>query len=386
MKIDPRILFEKQKRDFSSTLKFPGDIGNPFDNILRGINKINQINSFYFFLILLLFSAAGSILNFTNGIILLSFSLTDWILIKNLPRFQISFGEPQSQVFLLLLLRIPFIWVYFPYNLILQCFGSLLVLYGFYFEPSTISITKITLPSDKLKKNDPIRIIQLGDLHLERFGIREKKILKILSGLEPDLIVYTGDFLNLSFNSDSKAISQFIEFLNSLQRIANTFFVSGSPAVDLEETITLIEKHTIANRLTNVQRKVGVNNQTINIIGLTCSHNPSKDWQTLENIKTNPENFNLLLYHSPDLIFEISEEKSIDLMLSGHTHGGQVRLPILGALFTGSLYGRLIQNGFYRYKDILLYISRGIGFEGMGAPRVRFLCKPEIVEWTISKI
>ena len=91
-----------------------------------------------------------------------------------------------------------------------------------------------------------------------------------------------------------------------------------------------------------------------------------------------------MLYHSPDLIFEISEEKSIDLMLSGHTHGGQVRLPVFGALFTGSLYGRLIQNGLYRYRDILLYISRGIGFEGMGAPRVRFLCKPEIVEWTIT--
>ncbi len=199
-----------------------------------------------------------------------------------------------------------------------------------------------------------------------------KKILKILSSLEPDLIVYTGDFLNFPIIQNSMAISQFVEFLNSLQRIASTFFVSGSPAVDLEETITLIEKHTIANRLANVQRNVDVNNQTINIIGLTCSHNPSKDWRSLENIKTNPENFNLLLYHSPDLIFEISEEKSIDLMLSGHTHGGQVRLPILGALLTGSLYGRLIQNGFYRYKDILLYISRGIGFEGMGAPRVGF--------------
>ncbi len=79
------MLFDTQKRDFSSTIKFPGDIGNPFDNILRGINKINRINSFYFFLIILLISAAGSILNITNGIILLSFSLTDWILIKKPP-------------------------------------------------------------------------------------------------------------------------------------------------------------------------------------------------------------------------------------------------------------------------------------------------------------
>ena len=242
MKIVPKKLLKKQKRDFSSILKFPGDIGNPFDNLLRDINKINHIHSFYFFLILLLLSITGSLLNFKNGIILLTFSLFDWVLIKNLPRFQISFGESQSQVLLLLIMRIPFIWLFYPLNIILQFFGSLLVVYGFYYEPSTISITRISLQSKKIKKNDPIRIIQLGDLHLERFGIREKKVLKIISSLKPDLIVYTGDFLNLSFNSDPLAIDQIVEFFNSLQRIANTFYVSGSPAVDLEETIALIDK------------------------------------------------------------------------------------------------------------------------------------------------
>jgi len=71
-------------------------------------------------------------------------------------------------------------------------------------------------------------------------------------------------------------------------------------------------------------------------------------------------------------------------MLSGHTHGGQVRIPIWGAFFTGSLYGRKLQSGMYRIHDTLLYISRGIGLEGMGAPRVRFLCSPEIIEWKIN--
>ena len=188
-------------------------------------------------------------------------------------------------------MRIPFIWLFYPFNLILQFIGTLLVLYGFYYEPSTISITRISLHSKKIRKNDAIRVIQLGDLHLERFGVREKKVLKILSGLKPDLIVYTGDFLNLSFNSDPIAINQFAEFFNSLQRIANTFYVSGSPAVDLEETITIIDKLTSAEKVANVQRKVDVNNQTINIIGLTCTHNPHKDWHTLENININPKNF-----------------------------------------------------------------------------------------------
>jgi len=96
------------------------------------------------------------------------------------------------------------------------------------------------------------------------------------------------------------------------------------------------------------------------------------------------DKINILMYHSPDLIYEIKREDQIQIMLSGHTHGGQVRIPIWGAFFTGSLYGRKLQSGMYRIHDTLLYISRGIGLEGMGAPRVRFLCSPEIIEWKIN--
>ena len=85
------------------------------------------------------------------------------------------------------------------------------------------------------------------------------------------------------------------------------------------------------------------------------------------------------------MIYELEKNVHIDLMLSGHTHGGQVRLPFFGAIFTGSLYGRKLQSGLYRLYQTSLYISRGIGLEGMGAPRVRFLCKPEVVEWVIQK-
>jgi len=71
-------------------------------------------------------------------------------------------------------------------------------------------------------------------------------------------------------------------------------------------------------------------------------------------------------------------------MLSGHTHGGQIQLPLIGPLFTGSLYGLQLQSGLYKIHDTLLTISRGIGLEGLGAPRVRFLCPPEIIEWKIN--
>jgi predicted MPP superfamily phosphohydrolase len=80
----------------------------------------------------------------------------------------------------------------------------------------------------------------------------------------------------------------------------------------------------------------------------------------------------------------IAARMGIDLQLSGHTHGGQVRLPLIGALFTGSLYGKGFEAGRMELNNMTLYITRGIGLEGAAAPRLRLLCPPEIILWEIS--
>jgi predicted MPP superfamily phosphohydrolase len=86
----------------------------------------------------------------------------------------------------------------------------------------------------------------------------------------------------------------------------------------------------------------------------------------------------VLLYHSPDLVQEAAAHK-IDLYLGGHTHGGQLRLPFYGAIVTMSKYGKRYEAGLFQEGATKMYISRGIGFEGLGLPRARFLCLPEIV-------
>ncbi len=91
----------------------------------------------------------------------------------------------------------------------------------------------------------------------------------------------------------------------------------------------------------------------------------------------------LLLYHTPDLAPEAAAA-GIDLQLSGHTHGGQVRLPLFGALYAASLYGKRYEVGRLSEGGLTLYVTRGVGLEGKGAPRVRFLCPPEIVLWELG--
>jgi predicted MPP superfamily phosphohydrolase len=75
-----------------------------------------------------------------------------------------------------------------------------------------------------------------------------------------------------------------------------------------------------------------------------------------------------------------------DLYLCGHTHGGQIRLPLFGALITSSDFWKRYEMGRYEEGHTTLYVSRGLGMEGMGAPRARFLAPPEIVLWTLKGV
>jgi len=94
--------------------------------------------------------------------------------------------------------------------------------------------------------------------------------------------------------------------------------------------------------------------------------------------------YTLLLYHKPDL-FDEAVAQGIDIFLAGHTHGGQVRLPTQATLSgIASDHGQWNEMGLYTQGGTSLYVSRGIGMEGLDLPRVRFLCPPEIVGLEMS--
>jgi predicted MPP superfamily phosphohydrolase len=385
LKKQPVILDENQKREFHQTKYFPGTHGNPFDTILRTINKINDINTLIFIVFLIFATGIITLFNQNNWFLLLIFAAIDWLIISILPLLRISFGPVNSQVFLLFLLRGIFIWLPFPLNLMFEIFGVILIIIGFVYEPSVIKVSNIVLTSKKIKSSDEIKFIQIGDIHLEKPGIRETKLIEIIKKISPQFVLFTGDFLNLSNNENPDSINQIIDLFNKINQISPVYFVTGSPAVDLTLTIEAINKSIDAIHVNDRIEEILVGTTIVKIIGLYCSHNPDIDIQHLKEISITPETFNIMMYHSPDLIYDVDKNRFIDLMLSGHTHGGQVRLPFFGALFTGSLYGRKLQSGLYRLNQTYLYISRGIGLEGMGAPRVRFMCKPEVVEWVIRK-
>jgi len=370
--------------DFSQHKEFPGVEGNRFDVILHAAEIVARIPAPIFAVLLFGLAVIPTIGNWTWTIGFWAFLISDWLLVALLPKLRLSYGPSQPPVLILAILRTLFAFIPLPYALPFQIAGTLLVFYGFYIEPHHIRITRQTLISPKLSSKKPLRVLHLGDLHIEHITGRERQLQTEIARLKPDLILFSGDVLNLSFRSNPNAVEQARSILQKWTAPLGVFGVNGSPAVDLKEVFPMIMKDLPMHWLRDQKVTIHHDSDAIDIVGVSCTHMPFEDGPRLQRVMDGQDgNFTILLYHTPDLA-PIAAKHGIDLQLSGHTHGGQVRLPFYGAIFTGSLYGKRYEAGRYPHGDMDLYITRGIGMEGAGAPRVRFLCPPEIILWEIT--
>lgn len=323
------------------------------------------------------------------GIGFLSFALVDWLILAELPRRRRSFGPIGPGLIAFTFIRAIFT---IPAALIdasplwtgMLVLISNLALTGYVLntlwgEPFRLEVTYLTLRSSKLNGAPPLRILHFSDLHIERTTLREQKLLKLIDELRPDAIVFTGDLLNFSFVEDAQARSDCRAILASIHAPLGVYAIPGTPLVDTPEALQAIYSgldhiHLLIDQIRSIDGY-----PLVRLIGLNCTHDRSLDAPQLDRLsrEVQSDKFNLLLYHSPDLMPE-AIQANIDLYLCGHTHGGQVRLPFFGAIMTGSFYGKRYEMGRYQANHTTLYVSRGVGMEGKGAPRMRFLCPPEI--------
>lgn len=366
-------------KDFSSRKYYPGTPDNPFhiiDKVQLWVSKVPP-PILSFLLGGLVYIISG---NLAKSILLVLFNCLDWGLLSLLPAFRISFGPSALTTVILGILRIPFLLLPLPWAVFLQVIGTFLVLYGFFIEPQFPKVANYHLyfQSAHLDKAQ-IRIVLISDLHMEFLTKREKRVIHQIKEISPDLILFGGDFFNLSFQHHQQTFQDIISFFNQLKTEGEMLGVTGSPSVDLEDIIQNISPTLPIKLLHDESIVLSIKGVHIHLIGLDCTHQPNKDVKRLKVIlKENHSDINILLYHSPDIAPAI-EDLPIDLQLSGHTHGGQVQLPLLGPVYTNSLYGLKFSSGFYQVNTSpYLIISRGLGLEGKAAPRVRFLSPPEI--------
>jgi predicted MPP superfamily phosphohydrolase len=381
------------EKDFSKHKVFPGTTGNPFDVVLHWLKDYEHTPLICFVLTLIALTALGTVFSLiqhtlTRSLILFGIILIDWNLVAWLPRTGRSFGPVKPVILQLAIARCFFALIPFPLWLfvLIQLIGTAAVIYGFWIEPFQLKTTRMTLKTPKLQKGAALKILHLGDLHFERQTIRETALLQKINQLQPDLILFSGDILNLSYLHDEQAWQGARAIFEQFSAPLGVYLVTGSPAVDLEEILPDLLADLPVRLLRDEAVTIPVGGDQLTLVGSFCSHHPDQDGSALEKLTQSIEDnhsFRIFLYHTPDLA-PVAARLGYDLQLSGHTHGGQVRLPFYGALFTGSLYGKQFESGLYQMNEMKLYITRGIGLEGAGAPRVRFLCPPEIILWEIS--
>jgi predicted MPP superfamily phosphohydrolase len=260
--------------------------------------------------------------------------------------------------------------------------------YATWIEPFRLGVTQAELRSPKLDGRAPLRLLHISDLHVERITSRERELLSLVEELAPEVIVLTGDYLNLSRVYDAQSHAETRRLLARLHEIALVpiYAITGSPPVDRTEIVPSIFNGLPITWLLDETDELRVNGHTLRIAGLRCTRERQHDGPRLRRLLDDSAGdvFTLLLYHSPDLMPEAVKSK-VDLYLCGHTHGGQIRLPLFGAVITSSDFWKRYEMGRYEEGDTTLYVSRGLGMEGMGAPRARFLAPPEVILWTLSR-
>lgn len=316
-----------------------------------------------------------------------------WALLVLLPRTGRSYGPDRPSVLalsvVLLLLQAVLglaaapVWT----GVVVLAVMVAVVYYSTWIEPFRLGISRETLITPKWdRQSPPLRLLQIGDIHMERVTPRERDLNRMIKELQPDVIVFTGDFVNLSNTHDPAAEAAIREVIGQWQAPLGVYCVSGTPLVEpLERVKSFVHGLDNLALLPNEWACVETPGGRLNILGLVVTHDMDKDRALLGRMMQHApdDGLHLLLMHPPDIAPE-ANEAGIDLYLCGHTHGGQIRLPGVGALFSSSHLGNRFIMGRYELGTTTLYTARGVGLEGLGAPRARFLCPPEIVLWEIK--
>ncbi|HEY9868522.1 MAG TPA: metallophosphoesterase [Candidatus Obscuribacterales bacterium] len=253
--------------------------------------------------------------------------------------------------------------------LVLAATGVACMAYGYFVEPYWPDVTRTTVATPRLPAGSrPIRIVHISDLHCDPVPRLEERLPDLVKRQHPDLILFTGDAIN-----SPAGLPVFRRCLTELSAIAPTYAVRGNWDAFYWNDLDLFGK-TGALELKGEAISLTVNGNRLCVAGAPVGQPGAKE-KALSAVP--PGMLSIFLYHYPSAIVEAAQAK-IDLLCAGHTHGGQVALPLYGALITLSKLGKQYEAGLYRLQDTWIYVTRGIGMEGGPAPRVRFCARPEI--------
>lgn len=259
--------------------------------------------------------------------------------------------------------------------------GAPLFIYGFR-HAQQVELCELEL---ELKGLPPLfdgyRLVQVSDLHSKGLGPREQQVLKLLGGLQADVLALTGDY---QYRNHTSA-NNLLPLLRQMAEIHD--FPDGTVAIrgnhDRKELHGLLKKQTFMRYLNDEVVLIKRGEQTLALCGLGYARQEhARFLRSIRRLNSRipPGVFKILLCHSPDA-FPLARESGYRLMLAGDTHGGQLRLPILGAVHKKTSLPQRFCRGLNQLAGAWCYTSSGIGTTGMPC---RFNCPPEITVFTLK--
>lgn len=251
-----------------------------------------------------------------------------------------------------------------------------------YWQNNALMVSCYTVCSEKLAQGlSGCRIAQISDLHSKEFGKGNKRLLKRLEQEKPDWIVITGDIVDSNHGDMAVAL----DFVAEAVKIAPVYYVTGNHEYWLEEKdrerlLSGIEASgavILDDEAVLLEKDGGA----FYLIGLDNRH--LKD-DTLKSITGNLKTgfLEVLLAHKPDNFAQYTQN-GVDLVFSGHVHGGQIRLPFVGGLLDpGGGFSPKYSASMYQDRDAVMIVSRGLGNSTVP---LRICNRPELVVVALEK-
>ena len=267
-------------------------------------------------------------------------------------------------------------------------FISGLLLYARFIGTKGLNIKEYKVINNKITDNyHGLKIVHLSDIHFNS-TITEKELNQIvekINKLNPDIVVMTGDIIDERIDYDQGIL---IDCLKKIQAKLGKFAISGNHDTPIDDFNYIIEESNFTN-LDNTYELIYFNSiQPIIISGISSNYADSSSISTktaeFDNYMVNLTDdikpiYSILLIHEPDFIDNLNLN-NYDLILAGHSHGGQIKLPLIKKLYTP--YGaKKYYDEYYRINNTDLYISSGLGTSKL---KFRLFNRPSINFYRIT--
>jgi len=261
--------------------------------------------------------------------------------------------------------------------------GMAAIVDAYWIEPNWLQTEQVVIHDRELAQVlDGIRIVQISDIHLQgSIGDREKDLIAKVNALQPDLLFITGDFFSdkqkLELAAEVKALT---ELMRSFKTTTGIFGVAGNYDGPLNNPAIMKEFRAAGiDILRNENRVVALpNRKTLYLAGFDDSHNKRANLKAFRGIPAGVPV--ILLAHDPDNFGEAGRA-GINLLLVGHTHGGQIGIPFLVEK-SKSANKSSFMRGLFTADKTKMYVNRGIATTHVP---IRFLNRPEITVITIRR-